>query len=161
MSAAYSPTSPSYSPTSPGTSVCYAGLACHLLHCLVAHSSRLLLVVRIASSCTSVMTHTQHAFSNQTQVWQHEYSHKPNCIPSCASCQCFKATAHHFAFGTSSILCLVCLLAAYSPTSPSYSPTSPGKPLLHDSALLVFDSGCPYRGFFHFLFCAYVSNLVA
>ncbi len=54
--------------------------------------------------------------------------------------------------GTSSILWLVCLLAAYSPTSPSYSPTSPGEPLLHVSALLVFDSVRSSRGFFHSLF---------
>ena len=60
--------------------------------------------------------------------------------------------------GTSSMLWLVCLLAAYSPTSPSYSPTSPGEPLLHDSALLIFYSVRFSRGFFHFLTCAHVSN---
>ncbi len=59
--------------------------------------------------------------------------------------------------GTSSILWLVCLLAAYSPTSPSYSPTSPGEPLLHDSALHVFDSVRPSSGFFHFLLLFHIS----
>ena len=60
--------------------------------------------------------------------------------------------------GTFSILWLVCLLAAYSPTSPSYSPTSPGSYCCKLQPCTVKDSVRPSWGLFVFLFCAYIPN---